>query len=808
VYHLFETREKVVHVPRPIHVVALLMSACAPHPVHLTTERPVAVRDDLALRPRGGDDGGVLSQPGVETTPFSVGAARAIDEAVLAAMTESKMPGCVVVLGRKDTVLFARAYGYRALEPVREPTTIDTVYDLASLTKPIATAMSVMVLVDQERVALDDPVSKYVAELASGGNDAVTVRELLTHTSGLAVETPYADYALGIDEAIRKIASFPRKSVPGAQYRYSDIGFIVLGELVRRVSGESLDVFAREHVFAPLGMRDTGFLPPPPLQARAALTEPREGVWMRGVVHDPRAYLLGGVSGHAGLFSTAQDLAIFAQAILGEGEHAGKRVLSASTLRAMLAPHDVPGGIRALGWDVKSAYSANRGESLSPRAVGHGGYTGTSLWIDPGKDLFVLFLSNRVHPDGKGAINPLAGRIADLAVGGLLPESAGKACDAPPCPLETGIDVLVSEGFASLRGAHVGLITNATGHSRSGARDIDLLRSAAGVALVAVFAPEHGLTSDRDERIADARDEATGLPIYSLYGDGFEPTPASLEGLDTLVFDVQDAGSRFYTYGSTMKRALEVAAAENLRFVVLDRPDPIDGIDVAGPVLAGFVPSFVNYHALPVRHGMTMGELALLFDADLHLGARLDVVPMSGWQRASYFDETGLAWTNPSPNLRSVTEALLYDGVGLLEGTNLAVGRGTDSPFEVVGAPWIDGAALADAMARAGVPGAAFTKVSFTPASSTYGGQACSGVRIAVNDRRLLDPLRLGVEIALAIHRLYPSEWHVRDLEKMIADPGIVAAIAAGEPFARIEARWADGLLRFKAKREKYLLYR
>jgi uncharacterized protein YbbC (DUF1343 family) len=726
-------------------------------------------------------------------------------------MAESKMPGCVVVLGRKDTVLFARAYGYRALEPVREPTTIDTVYDLASLTKPIATAMSVMVLVDQDRVSLDEPAATYLPELAIAGKEAMTVRDLLTHTSGLAVETPYADYALGIEEAIRKIAGFPRKSAPGGQYRYSDLGFIVLGEIVRRVSGDRLDTFAREHVYAPLGMQETGFLPSLALKARAALTEPREGVWMRGVVHDPRAYLLGGVAGHAGLFSTAQDLSIFAQTILGEGEHGGTRVLSAKAVRAMLAPHDVPGAVRALGWDVKSAYSTNRGESLSPRAVGHGGYTGTSLWIDPAKDLFVLFLSNRVHPDGKGAINPLAGRIADLAAGAIqdrMRPPEGKACDVSPCTLETGIDVLVSEGFASLRGARVGLITNATGRSRTGARDIDLLRGAPGVTLVALFAPEHGLTSDRDERVADARDETTGLPIYSLYGESLGPTPASLRGIDTLVFDVQDAGSRFYTYGSTMKRALGVAADSDLRFVVLDRPDPIDGVDVAGPVLAASASSFVNYHALPVRHGMTMGELALLFDADLHLGARLDVVRMTGWRRASYFDETGLAWTNPSPNLRSVTEALLFDGVGLLEGTNLAVGRGTDTPFEVVGAPWIDGAALADALGRAGIAGAAFANASFTPASSTYRGQACAGVRITVTDRGALDPLRLGIEMALAIHRLYPSEWRVGDLEKMIADKEIVAAIAAFEPFVRIEARWAEGLLRFKAKREKYLLYR
>jgi uncharacterized protein YbbC (DUF1343 family) len=473
----------------------------------------------------------------------------------------------------------------------------------------------------------------------------------------------------------------------------------------------------------------------------------------------------------------------------------------------MVAPQDVPNAPRALGWDVRSAYSSNRGTRLSARAFGHGGYTGTSLWIDPEKDLFILFLSNRVHPDGGGAINPLAGRLADIAVGALEPGGA------PGDEVETGIDVLVSENFAPLRGAHIGLVTNASGRSRSGARTVDLLHAAKDLELVALFAPEHGLGSDREGSIQDGRDSATGLPVYSLYGEHFEPSAESLRGVDTLVFDIQDAGSRFFTYASTLKHVMRAAAEKGLRLVVLDRPDPIDGVHVGGPVLdparafAKGGGSFVNHHPLPVRHGMTMGELARLFDADLHLGARLEVVKMRGWNRGSFYDETGLPWTNPSPNLRSTDEALLYDGVGLLEGTNLSVGRGTATPFELVGAPYVDGAALASELGRIGAPGVRFEKTTFTPTASRFARQICSGVRIAVVDRRRLDPVHLGIVLATALRKLYPDDWRVEDLDSMIADAGVVRAIEAGEPPAAVEALWGAALSDFRAKRENYLLY-
>jgi len=489
--------------------------------------------------------------------------------------------------------------------------------------------------------------------------------------------------------------------------------------------------------------------------------------------------------------------------------------LSPASLRAFTAPHDVPGGVRALGWDVRSPFSKNRGQSLSPRAFGHGGYTGTSLWIDPAKDLFVVFLSHRVHPTGHGEINPLAGAIADVAARALAPDGAKMpaGCRAARADgaLMTGLDVLVDARFAPLAGRHVGLITNASGRARSGERDVDLLVSdeavRAGVELVAVFAPEHGLATDVDARVDSGKDARTGLPVYSLYGDHFTPTDAELAGIDTLVLNLPDVGVRFFTYASTMHRALHAAAKRGLRFVVLDRPDPIDGVHVEGPVLA-VAPgtrSFVNHAALPVRHGMTMGELALLFDAEDHTGVELDVIPLRNWNAEATWDAS-LPWIPPSPNLRSPLEALLYPGVGLLEATNLSVGRGTDAPFELVGAPWIDGAKLATAL-DGRLRGVTVEAATFTPDSSKYAGQACSGVRLTVSEAAKVEPVALGVTLAVALHRLYPSRWEDKALAPLLASKAALASIDAGASADEVAATWTAELAKFAAVRDKYLLY-
>jgi uncharacterized protein YbbC (DUF1343 family)/CubicO group peptidase (beta-lactamase class C family) len=776
-------------------LAVLVLAACRPTPGRApdaaTADRPPPVASSAPPSSRLGRERTTLPEA-------------AIDAAVEDAIAAQSVPGAVVLIGRHDRVLFRRAYGFRQLEPDRVPMTIDTLFDLASLTKPIATATAIMALVERGSVALDEPLVRYVPECNGENMRTITLRHLLLHVSGLPADLPKDDFARGRPEAIRCICSAPLRAAPGATSIYSDLGFVLLEEVVRRVTSRELSGFAEEAIFAPLGMRETGFVPPDRLRLRAAWTEFVDGVWRAGVVHDPRAFLLGGVAGHAGLFSTGDDLAVYARAILGGGEVDGRRVLSRPTVASMIAPHDVPGSIRALGWAMQSEW---RGEGWSPTAIGHFGFTGTALWIDPDKDLFSVVLTNRVHPDGHGDAKPLVSRINTLAAQAVGPP-AGRVdgCDVSG-GVRTGIDVLRDEGFERLRGRRVGLITNVSGRARDGTSTLDLLMGAPGVKLTALFTPEHGLDAAHPGHVADTHDARTGLPVYSLYGDRFEPSDESLADVDTLVFDVQDVGTRFFTYASTMRRAMVAARDHDIRFMVLDRPNPIDGIDVAGPVLVPQTGSFVNYHSLPIRHGMTVGELAILLDADDHLGVALSVVTMRGWRRGAYWDETGLPWANPSPNLRSVAEAVLYPAVGLLESTNLSVGRGTDAPFERLGAPWIDADALSAALAAEGISGASFTPESFTPQADRYAGERCHGVHVAVRDRARFEPIQAGLAIARALRRLYAREWDFAKLDRLLVHPEAMNAIDAGLPLGSIVDTFRVELVRFMAKRDKYLLY-
>lgn len=343
-----------------------------------------------------------------------------IDAVVAEGLENRRMPGCVVLVGRHGKVVFLKAYGDRQIEPEREPMTTETVFDLASLTKPIATATSIMRLVEQGKLRLSDRVADHLPEFGQNGKQRITVLHLLTHQGGLIADNPLGDYADGPEEAMRRIDALTPLAEPGERFIYSDVGFITLGRLVEKLSGQPLADVTRTQIFAPLGMTETGYLPDESLRKRAAPTEERDGHAMRGEVHDPRAYHLGGVAGHAGLFSTAENLAIYAQMLLGGGTYEGMRILGPRTVAVMTTPVETPGGLRGLGWDMRTGYSSNRGELFSDRAFGHGGFTGTALWIDPQLDLFVIFLSNRVHPDGKGSVNPLAGRIGTIAAAAIL----------------------------------------------------------------------------------------------------------------------------------------------------------------------------------------------------------------------------------------------------------------------------------------------------------------------------------------------------------------------------------------------------
>jgi uncharacterized protein YbbC (DUF1343 family)/CubicO group peptidase (beta-lactamase class C family) len=726
-----------------------------------------------------------------------------IDGAVRAALERGQLPGAVVLITHRGKVIFRRAYGWRSKEPVPTLMGTDTVFDLASLTKPIVTATAIFLLLQEGKLRLTDLVARHLPAFTGGRRGRVTVEHLLLHTSGLIADNPVADYRDGRRKALERIYHLTPQSEPGTRFVYSDLNYILLGEIVERLGGQPLDRFARQRIFEPLGMNETTFNPQGKLRERAAPTERAGGRWLAGEVHDPRARLLGGVAGHAGLFSTADDLAVYAQMLLDGGEYRGRRLLAPETVKLMTTPRAVPGGLRTYGWDVDTKFSKNRG-TLFPRSkgFGHTGFTGTSIWIDPGSRTAVIFLSNRLHPDGKGNVTPLRARVATLAAEAVLRPARG-----PLHPVATGIDVLVREKFARLRGRRVALVTNHSGKGRDGRPTIDLLHRAPGVKLVALFSPEHGLRGAVEARVADGRDEKTGLPVYSLYGPRRRPTPETLRGVDTLVYDIQDAGCRFYTYISTLGYVLEAAAANHIKVVVLDRPNPIGGLAVEGPVLDAGRESFVAYHRLPVRHGLTVGELALLFNKERKVGADLEVVRLEGWRRGDLFDSTGLAWVNPSPNLRGLTATLLYPGVGLLETTNVSVGRGTDRPFEWFGAPWLDGRKVAAALAAEGVPGVRFVPLTLTPAASVHKGKACGGVQLIVDDWARFEPLPTGLALACTLRRLYPDDWAVGRYNALLGNRATWEGLKGGVGWRDLVRAWQPELERFKARRRAFLLY-
>ena len=742
-----------------------------------------------------------------------------LDTLVEDAIRDGRLPGAVVVVGHAGEIVYERAFGARAVDGPPEAMTPDTIFDLASLTKVVATTTSVMILVEEGRLRLRDRVATYLPEFSSHGKDRITIEHLLTHVSGLRPDLPLEEVFEGADTAIARAADEVPEAGPGERFVYSDINFFVLGEVVRRVTGQTLDQFARDRIFRPLGMRDTGFNPPASLRPRIAPTEPCAplawpcggdgAVMLRGRVHDPTARRMGGVAGHAGLFSTAGDLARFCRMLLGAGTLDDVRILAPLTVARMTRVSTPPqmADRRGLGWDLDSRFSSNRGDLFSFGSYGHTGFTGTSLWLDPASDTFVVFLSSRLHPSGAGDVTALRGRVATVVASAVSGDLAGDAGALVETPVWTGLDVLREAGFEPLVGARVGLVTNQTGRARDGATTIDLLAAAPGVELVALFSPEHGIRGVMDGPVSSSRDTRTGLPIHSLYGDTRRPTAEMLRGLDTLVVDLQDVGARFYTYATTMAYLLEAAAARGLRVMVLDRPNPIGGVDVEGPILDESSTGFTGYFPSPVRHGLTLGELARLFNTERGIGAALEVVAMRGWQRETWFDQTGLRWVDPSPNMRNLHQALLYPGIGAIEGSNLSVGRGTDTPFEQIGAPWIDGPELARELNTRRLPGVRVYPLRFSPSSSRFAGELCEGVFFIVTDRDAVRPVRLGLEVAAALYRLYGDQFDLDAVARLLGSRDTLARIRAGDPPWEIAAGWAEGEAAWRRLRVPYLLY-
>lgn len=774
-----------------------------------------------------------------------------IDKAILDSIGKGEIPGAVLWLESKGEV-YKKAYGYRCLVPEKEKMSLDTIFDLASLTKVVATMPALLRLRDEGKLSLDDTVSKWIPEFLDGGvrpeasdpkpeatdRQGITLRELLSHESGLppGIFLSEGDF-WGYSEGVQRAATVGLRDKPRTRFRYSDVNYILLGEIVRRASGERMDQYAAKHIFTPLGMTETGYNPDSRKKSRIAPTTYSKNTGLlRGQVHDPTASRMEGVAGHAGLFAPVQDVASYVRYWLTGTMANGETLLKPSTL-AEATSNQLPQELearRGLGWDISSSFSNQRGEAFPESGYGHTGWTGTSIWVDPASKTFVILLANRNHPSESGRIKALrehVGTLAAEAVGYAAPvKNVGRSPDAasPTASPENansaessdvekgstgvlnGIDVLERDHFSELAGLRIGLITNHTGINRQRRSTIDLLASAPNVELKTLFSPEHGIRGALDQAsIADDVDTATGLPVYSLYtSDTRKPSAAQMEGLDALVFDIQDIGCRFYTYISTMGLALEAAKEAGIRFIVLDRVNPIGGLIIDGPLRTGEGNDFVAFHDIPVQHGMTVGELARLFNAERKVGAELTVIPVEGWDPAMTFEETGLPWVNPSPNIRSLTQAMIYPGIGLVEFTNLSVGRGTAAPFEHVGAPWINGGRLAQILRKEKLPGVEILPDRFTPESSHFKGEDCAGVRFYLSDRQAFRPLDLGISLMKAIQTLYPKTFQLTKRGNvLLRNQETLDAILADASLDTIRALWQPGLEKFKQRRSAYLLY-
>ena len=697
---------------------------------------------------------------------IDVATERAVDAAVARALAEDQIPGAVVLIGDAQGTRFARAYGKRSLEPGVTRMTLDTEFDLASLSK-VFTALGVLRLVAAGRLSLEEDAGRIVPALAG-----VSAEDLLLHRAGFPAVDSLDDYVAERQSNIERILTTPRNR-PG-RFHYSDLGYIALGEIIARVSEKPLDEALHELVFEPLGLKvrfrpeESELIAPTeyaPRRAQPGADPPM----IRGEVHDPRAYRLGGVAGHAGLFASGSDIAKVARMLLG-GE---SDFLPEPLRRRMLTPVRMGDAERGLGLDAFRSGFAHRG------------FTGTFLHVHPSKQRFAVVLTHAVHPRGQGDAAPLRDDVRRLAnQAAVLPD---------PAELAFGIDVLRADEFRLLEGKRVGLFTHDAAVARDGMTTRRLLQDAENVDLRLLFAPEHGLGANREGTIGDER--ADGVLVESLFGANRDPRPESFEHFDVLVVDVQDVGTRFYTYFASMHRLLRAAADAHRPVVILDRPNPLGGERVEGPLVEPAHQTFINHHSLPIIHGLSAGEMARLLVAEEQLDVDLEVVVVQGW-RGETWRELNLRWVPPSPNLRSLAAVELYPAVALVEGANVSVGRGTVAPFQLVGAPYVDAERLMEAVVAAGGHG---ELARFRPSARPYRNRWCRGVRL----RPAGASLRLGFAIlsSLATHPEFEGE---RTAGLLASD--LVLEAALGGRSGLIESFEAAETA-FESRRAPFLLY-
>jgi uncharacterized protein YbbC (DUF1343 family) len=672
---------------------------------------------------------------------------KALEDAVKA----SHAPGGVACVGERDRILFCGACGLRQSIPQPQPAEPGTLYDLASLTKVVATTTAILMLRDDGALDLDQPVTEILPVPAFR---RFTIRHCLTHTTGLAPGIPWFREVNSINEVLQRVSLGDISSPPGARRVYSDLGFIILGKIVELTAGDSLDAFCRRRIFTPLGMSQTRFRPPAEWAANCAATEncPWRGCVMCGTVHDETCWAMGGVAGHAGLFSRAEDLALFCRALYE------RRLLPEKTVAEMSTLGQVPVyPWQGLGWKIDPWSSGSEGFLPSRTAIGHTGWTGTSIWLDLQTGLFSILLGNTCHPSRDNRNNLVFRREFHAPLARFFFHTSTNT--------HTGLDRLTWSEFDEVKGKRLAVLTNSAAVDQLGRPLLDVLRLSTDTQVKYIYTPEHGLqiTAEAGERIAS---QGGPLPIVSLYGDQLRPDLAQLRDIDLFVIDLPDVGSRYYTYMATMLRCLQACAAARKPVLVLDRPNPLGGVVIEGPVAREFGKD-VCCAPIPARHGMTLGELALFF-RDRMLRAQKPHVMVSeldAWPRERLFAECSLPWVAPSPNMPTPETALAYAGTCLFEGVNMNEGRGTDTPFLLIGAPWLDAESVAGAILEDERPGCRLETLLYTPvpilgkaANPTFKNESCSGIRIVIEDPSSVRSFTLAVALLAAIRRRHPND--------------------------------------------------
>jgi len=713
------------------------------------------------------------------------------------AIRESGAPGAAVAVGDANEILYHDARGFRRLFPTEQPVEIDTLYDMASLTKVVATTTAVMLLRDEGVWDLDQPVSEIIPLERF---KHITIRHLLTHTSGLPSYYTWYHEISGPNAYLQRIAETDEISEPGQQRTYSDLGFILLGRAVEYATRDNLAAFCRKRIFEPLGMLNTTFNPPEAWQERAAATEQCawRGEIIQGQVHDENAYAIGGISGHAGLFSTAEDVARFCQGLY-KGE-----LVSRSTLEEMACPGQVATyPWQGLGWKVDPWRNGAEGYLATRSAIGHTGWTGTALWLDTQTGFYTILLSNTAHPS---RTNRDSRRLRQVFFNGVsdirFPDRAN---------VHTGLDRISWNNYSSVLNKRVALLTHYAAVDFLGRNAMTALMEHPEVQLKLLFSPEHGLfgQAEAGEKV---NTQAADIPVISLYGQRRKPSLDELKDIDLFLVDMQDVGARYYTYMATMKDCLEACAEAETPVMVLDRPNPLGGEVIEGnlPEQTG---SLVCAARIPVRHGMTMGELAQFFKATEPWGDRLQlsVSSMDGWQPTFYYHDCQLPWAPPSPNMPTPEAALIYIGTCLFEGVNMNEGRGTDHPFQWIGAPWLDAVAVLSEMNPVFQTGCTLEVISYTPASlpgrSTnprYLDEVCGGISIIPRNRKVVRAWALTLDLLQAVRKVHPDKLQFsRMFDTLTGGPAVRTQLEAGKSAQEIINNDAAELARFDMARPR-----